>query len=56
MQNENWSCPKCSQQAHEEGEIRVSGSLTLSLLTNIPNKKFKTVTCSKCSYTEFYKA
>ena len=54
MQHENWSCPKCSQKEYEIGEMRVTGSFWTKIF-NIQNKKYSSVSCEKCSYTEFYK-
>ena len=53
MKHENWSCQKCSHKEYEVGEIRVAGSFWTKIF-NIQNKKYSSVTCSKCSYTEFY--
>ena len=54
MQHANWSCRKCSQKEYEVGEMRVTGSFWTKIF-NIQNKKYSSVSCSKCSYTEFYK-
>ena len=54
MQHANWSCPKCSEKEFEVGEIRVTGSFWTKIF-NVQNKKYSSVSCSKCSYTEFYK-
>jgi len=54
MQHENWSCLKCNQKKYKVSEIRVAGSFWTKIF-NIQNKKFTSVSCEKCSYTEFYK-
>ena len=54
MQHHNWSCPKCSNKDYEAGEMRVTGSFWTKIF-NIQNKKYSSVSCLKCSYTEFYK-
>jgi len=54
MQHENWLCPKCGHKEYEVGEIRVAGSFWTKIF-NIQNKEYSSVTCSQCSYTEFYK-
>jgi len=54
MQHENWSCPKCENNEYEIGEIRVAGSFWQKIF-NVQRSKFSTVTCSKCTYTEFFK-
>jgi predicted nucleic-acid-binding Zn-ribbon protein len=47
-------CPKCNSKTFVIGEIRVTGSFWAKIF-DIQNKKFTSVTCEKCSYTEFYK-
>lgn len=50
----NYSCPKCGGTQHETDEIRTTGGI-LAKLFDIQNKKFTTVTCTQCRYTELYK-
>ena len=54
MQHEKWSCPKCAGKNYDIGEIRVTGSFW-SKIFNIQNKRYSSVTCENCSYTEFYR-
>ena len=54
MKHKNWLCPKCSNKEYEVGEMRVAGSFWTKIF-NIQNKKYTSVTCFKCRYTEFYK-
>ena len=54
MQHEKWSCPKCAEKNYDIGEIRVTGSFW-SKIFNIQNKRYSSVTCENCSYTEFYR-
>jgi len=54
MQHKNWFCPKCNHKEYEVSEIRVTGSFWTKIF-NIQNKKYSSVTCLKCCYTEFYK-
>jgi len=51
----NYTCPKCNNNTYEVSEMRATGG-TLSKIFDIQNKKFTSVTCKRCSYTEFYKA
>ncbi len=53
MQHAKYTCPKCSNKQFEAGEARVTGSF-LTKLFNIQNRKFTTLTCSQCKYTEFF--
>jgi uncharacterized protein len=49
-----YECPKCRNTAFEIDEIRTTGNF-LTKIFNIQNKKFSTVTCSRCQYTELFK-
>ncbi|NRD18558.1 GTP-binding protein [Winogradskyella eckloniae] len=51
----NYICPKCDNTTYEVSEMRATGG-RWSKIFDIQNKKFSSVTCKKCSYTEFYKA
>ncbi len=54
MQKGSWICPKCSNTAFETDEFRATGG-NLAKIFDVQNKKFSTVTCSQCKYTEMYK-
>ncbi|WP_369426425.1 zinc ribbon domain-containing protein [Pontibacter anaerobius] len=47
--------PKCGGKQAEVDEFRATGGF-LAKIFDIQNKKFTTVTCRHCSYTEMYKA
>ena len=49
-----YSCPKCGNQAYESGQIRVSGGFWSSFF-DVGNRRFNSVSCTECGYTEFYK-
>ena len=53
-QQKIWTCPKCESTEYSEDTVTMTGK-TWSRFMNIQNRKFSAVTCSKCSYTEFYK-
>ena len=55
MQNLNYICPKCSGSKYEISEMRATGGFVTKLF-NIQSKRFTSVTCERCRYTEFYKA
>jgi uncharacterized protein len=46
-------CPKCSTKTCEIGEIRTASSF-LTKIFNIQNRRFSSVTCTECKYTELY--
>ena len=53
MQHQNWSCPKCHYREYEVGEMRVTGSFWTKIF-NIQNKRYSSISCTQCLYTEFY--
>jgi predicted nucleic-acid-binding Zn-ribbon protein len=55
MQHRNYECPKCHNRAYNVDQMQATGGLFTKLF-NIQNKKFTSVTCTKCTYTEFYKS
>ena len=54
MNDPNWRCPKCQNESFETAEIRASGG-AFSAMMDVANKRFTTVTCERCAYTEMYK-
>jgi predicted nucleic-acid-binding Zn-ribbon protein len=55
MTQQQWNCPKCGNGNYETDEISATGGI-LAKLFDVQNKKFIAVTCSKCRFTELYKA
>lgn len=51
----NWTCPKCNNTQYETDQFQATGG-TFAKMFDIQNKKFTTVTCTRCKYTEIYKA
>lgn len=47
-------CPKCSGEEYETDQFAATGG-GLSKMFDIQNKKYSTVSCKKCGYTELYK-
>jgi predicted nucleic-acid-binding Zn-ribbon protein len=54
MQHANWSCPKCDNVEFETDIFQATGGM-LAKIFDVQNKKFTTVTCTRCQYTEIYK-
>lgn len=50
----NYKCPKCDNTEYQVDKMQATGG-TFSKLFNVQNKSFTSVTCKKCTYTEFYK-
>jgi len=55
MEGLNYRCPKCGHDRYETGEIRTTGGFFTKIF-DIQNVRFTTVTCSRCRYTELFKA
>jgi len=51
----NYTCPKCGNRSYDTDEFRATGGFLTKLL-DIQTKKFSTVTCTRCQYTEIFRA
>ncbi len=54
MENRIWMCPKCQNTAYETDQFAATGG-GFSKIFDVQNKKFQTVSCTNCGYTEIYK-
>lgn len=54
MRHENWQCPKCGNKEFETSQFAATGG-GLSKFFNVQNKKFTTITCTRCMFTEMYR-
>lgn len=54
MKKRKYACDKCAGSRFETGEIRTTGS-GFSRFLNLQYKKFATVSCTDCGYTEIYR-
>ena len=48
-------CPKCGNRTYETDQFQATGG-NFAKIFDIQNKKFVTVSCTHCGYTELYKA
>lgn len=55
MQGLNFTCVKCGNTSCDIDEFRATGGF-LTKVFDVQSKKFSTVTCTKCKYTEIYRA
>ncbi len=55
QQHQKWLCPKCDNIEFETDIFQATGG-TFAKIFDVQNKKFTTVTCTRCQYTEIYKA
>ena len=54
MKKFRFTCPKCSSQDYEVGELHAAGGFW-SKIFDVQGAGFSTVTCKQCRYTECYK-
>ncbi len=55
MEGLKFKCSKCANQSYDVDEFRATGSF-LAKVFDVQSKKFTTVTCTRCKYTEIYRA
>ena len=55
MENLKYTCPKCNNKTYKLGQMRATGG-ALSKIFDVQNQKYTSVTCERCTYTEFYKS
>ncbi len=51
----NYKCVKCGCEEFESDQFQATGG-NFAKIFDIQNKKFVTVSCKQCGYTELYKA
>ena len=54
MERQQYTCPKCGWQHYESDQFQATGG-NFAKLFDVQNKKFFTVSCTRCGYTELYK-
>ena len=55
MHDSRWSCPKCHSHDFDTDQFRATGGF-LAKVFDLQNKRFTTVTCERCKFTEIYRA
>ena len=55
MERKQFTCIKCGGHQYEADQFQATGG-GFAKLFDIQNKKFITVSCTQCGYTELYKA
>lgn len=48
-----YQCPKCGHSSYLCDQFHASGS-SLSAFLDIPNRRFITISCAACGYTELF--
>lgn len=55
MERKQYVCPKCGCQSYVNDQFQATGG-DFARIFDIQNKKFITISCTNCGYTELYKA
>ena len=54
MEQKQYACPKCGFDRYESDQFQATGG-NFAKIFDVQNKKFVTVSCSDCGYTELYR-
>jgi len=54
MERQQYLCPKCGSMEYVVDRMRATGG-AFAKIFDVQNKKFTTVSCTKCGYTELYR-
>ena len=54
MEKHQYFCPKCGCQQYESDRLQATGG-NFAKMFDIQNKKFVTISCGNCGYTELYR-
>lgn len=55
MNKTNYVCPKCGCTHYSSDQFQATGG-DFAKIFNVQNKKFITISCDQCGYTELYRA
>lgn len=51
----DWVCPKCSNTGYQTDQFAATGG-GIGKFLDVQSKKFNTISCTRCGYTEIYRA
>ena len=54
MEKVQYVCPKCGCNSYETDQFQATGG-NFAKIFDVQNKKFITVSCTRCGYTELYR-
>ena len=54
MEQKQYVCPKCGGMHYEHDQFQATGG-NFAKIFDVQNKKFITISCTQCGYTELYK-
>ncbi len=55
MEKRQWECSKCGSKKYEQGQFQATGG-NFAKLFDVQNKKFITISCKECGFTELYRS
>ncbi len=55
MDQMQYRCAKCGNTGFEQDQFQATGG-DLAKIFDVQNKKFITITCTNCGYTELYRS
>lgn len=55
MESIQYLCPKCGSRKYEQDQLQATGG-NFAKLFDIQNKRFITISCASCGYTELFRA
>lgn len=55
QEHRNYVCPKCGNAQYESDQFQATGG-NFAKIFDVQNKKFITLSCTQCGYTELYKS
>lgn len=55
MEQRQYVCPKCGANSYTSDQFQATGG-NFAKLFDVQNKRFITVSCNRCGYTELYRA
>lgn len=55
MDKQQYVCPKCGNTSYTHDQFQATGG-NFAKLFDVQNKKFITVSCSNCGFTELYRS
>ena len=55
MEQQMYQCPKCGCTTYETDQFQATGG-NLTKLFDVQNKKFITISCTRCGFTELYRS
>ena len=55
MDQMQYRCPKCGYEYYDHDQFQATGG-NLAKIFDVQNKRFVTVSCRRCGFTELYRA